>query len=499
MTDDTTADSLYTVEVTETIYDRERGIDKLQRGPRRIEYTSIDELTPANANPKRHAGEVIEASMDRFGYTEPILVDERTNKIVAGHGRLEALKQLREEGAEPPEGVGEDWTVPVMRGWASANDDEANAYLVASNRLTELGGWDNTELLSLLDSLDDLDGVGYTLDEIQEIANKTVELPPTPATDPDAVPSAPKTPVTKKGDLWILGSHRILCGDCRDYGDVERLMDGAPINVAFTSPPYADARKYDASSGFKPIHPDEYVEWFAEVQANVRAFIAADGSWFVNIKATADDLDTPLYVFDLVVSHVREWGWHFATEFCWERTGMPKQVTRRFKNQFEPVYQFAVGEWKMRPKAVMHQSSAAIAPQGAGVGATTWSDDMEQRGFDASRVGEGMAYPGNRLPPFSTGTTGHTAAFPVALPAWFIRAYSDMGDNIYDPFMGSGSTLIGAHNENRNAYGTELSPAYVDVICRRFQEHTGIQPVLEATGEAYDFTEADSSKGFTDA
>jgi len=419
--------------------------------------------------------------------------------MVGGHGRLKALMDRRESGAPPPEGIDEDWSAPVLRGWSSKNDEEALAYLIASNRTTELGGWDNTELLASLDRLDDLEGVGYTLDEIQEIANKIAELPPTPITDPDAVPAPPKTPITKLGDVWELGTHRILCGDSRDYGDVEKLMAGQKVNVAFTSPPYASQRKYDESSGFKPIPPGDYVEWFDDVQANVRTHLADDGSWFVNIKPASDGLDAETYVLELVLAHAQQWGWHFATELCWERSGMPQRAIRRFKNQFEPVYQFSLGEWKFRPDAVRHESKNVPVALGPGSGPSSWvseNSNFTQQGEEGGewfngRVESGMAYPGNRLATFASShsATGHSAAFPVGLPSFFIKAYSDTGDNIYDPFMGSGSTLIAAHNENRNAYGIEISPAYCDVICRRFQEHTGINPIIQSTGEPVDFTQ----------
>lgn len=139
---------------------------------RRIEYMALDELQPADVNPKRHSGE-IDRSFERFGYTEPVLLDERTGKLIAGHGRIEALKERREAGQAPPNGIGADWTVPVVRGWKSENDEEAAAALVASNQLTTLGGWDDRELFEVLNSLDDLDGIGFTLEQLDELAKAT--------------------------------------------------------------------------------------------------------------------------------------------------------------------------------------------------------------------------------------------------------------------------------------------------------------------------------------
>ena len=312
--------------------------------------------------------------------------------------------------------------------------------------------------------------------------------------------------MTRPGDLWQIGPHRLICGDCREADVVKRLADGRRINLAFTSPPYAVQRTYDKGSGFKPIPPDAYVAWFAPVAANVAAHLADDGSWFVNIKPSAAGLDTELYVFDLVLAHAREWGWHFATEFCWERVGVPKGVTQRFKNQFEPIYQFVRNRWKMRPEAVRHESDSVPVAGGPGSGNTSWGEMQGGKGpggingsFGAAKkrrhgtgakmsvmqgaanygpgdfIVEGLAYPGNRLPTFTEShtATGHAAAFPVGLPLFFCKAYTDPGDVVFDPFCGSGSSLIAAAQSRRDGLGCELSPGYCDIIITRYRNLFG--------------------------
>lgn len=500
--------------------------------PRWIEYLPIVDVLPAEVNPKKHAGGDLRASMARFGFTEPPLVDDRTGRLVAGHGRLEAAGELaaaEASGAEPPEGVELDeqgrWCIPVVRGWSSASDDEARAYLLTSNTLTEKGGWDEPVLLEWLVELDagaGLDGIGYSSEEIaalleaSAVAAARSSAPDDASDDDDQQQEPPADPVTVRGDVWLLGPHRLLCGDCREPDDVSRLLDGARVNLAITSPPYADRRDYDEGSGFVPIHPDSYVAWFAPAAALVAEHLEPDGSWFVNIKPAAEGLDQELYVFDLVLAHAREWGWHFAAEFCWERNGIPGQVARRFKNQFEPVYQFARGEWKIRPDAVRTYSASVpvydptanlvMERQQGKRGMTSFVNPRPRRANHSTKamvdsqgsgadvgaaVIEGLAYPGNRLPTFagSHEALGHAAAFPVGLPAWFISAYTDPGDRVYDPFVGSGSSLLAAHQLERVGYGMELSPGYCDLICARFQRRTGIKPVHAGTGEAHDFTE----------
>lgn len=474
-----------------------------RQAKRRIEYVDLDELVPADKNAKLHDEPLIGASIDRFGFIEPGVLDERTMQLVAGHGRRDQLIAMRNAGSPPPEGIvvtAGKWLVPIVRGWSSADDREAEAAGLALNQATIAGGWDEQTLAVMLDDLAagtrGFEGTGFDQAALDEMLARLVEANrPPPLVDPDEVPPTPSTPVTKRGDLWVLGDHRLLCGDCRDADDVARVLDGNRVNVAFTSPPYASQRDYDETSGFLPIVPCEYVEWFRPVAANIADHLSEDGSWFVNIKPPADGLDTDLYVLDLVVAHARAWGWRFATKFCWERVGVPKAVQRRFKNAFEPVYQFVRADWKFRPDAVRHASAAVprAARDGEALRPNGYRGNManaQGRSVDVGEIVEaGLAYPGNRLPTFSSSheATGHTAAFPVGLPAWFTRAYSDPGDVILDPFMGSGSTLLAAHQEGRRGFGLEISPAYCDVACARFQRVSGIVPVRD--GEPHDFTE----------
>lgn len=528
---------------------------------RKIVYMPLDELVAADRNPKAHDEPLIEGAISRFGFIEPIVLDERTGKLVAGHGRLDDLRRREAAGLETaagriPEGivVGRDgrWQAPVVRGWESVDDVDAHAAGVALNRVGEAGGWKKDELYAMLDefrasSTEDEDlllGLGFDgadLDamladiELEKITPSHSSTEPIADTREIIVPEK-GSERTKRGDVWLLGDHRVMCGDCRDPADLDVLfLDGERVNVAFTSPPYADRRKYDEASGFTPIRPDDYVEWFAAVAAGVRGRLADDGSWFVNIKAgvTPDGVESELYVLDLVLAHAREWGWHFVTEFCWERNGVPKQVRTRFKNQWEPVYQFTIGAPKVRPDAVRIPSenvprsvpgSPALEMHGNAedwqggrdggprIGETNWAGEqggpdifavkrrahgiagnMSNAQGSSSTAGEfigpGLAYPGNRLPTFagSHDATGHPAAFPVGLPAWFVRAYTDARDVVYDPFVGSGSTVLAAAQEGRLGRGIEISPGYVDVTCARWQKAHGALPVLAATGAAVDF------------
>ena len=281
--------------------------------------------------------------------------------------------------------------------------------------------------------------------------------------------------------LWTIpsktakGAHRVLCGDSRKVADVGRVC-GGKVNGCFTSPPYAEQRKKQ----YGGIPADEYVDWWEPIQANVRAVLAKDASLFVNIKPHCEGLDRSLYVMDLVVAHVRRWGWHFAEEFCWERVGIPCQVVQRFKNQFEPVYQFALGRWKIRAKQVRHQSEDVPIPLGPGRAGDTNAAKRQGRmsAVAPNEVAPGMAYPGNRISVAqNTEALGHPAAFPPGLPAWFMRAFSDPGDRWLDPFLGSGSTMVAAEGHGRLCRGLEIEPEYVAVTLERMTD-LGLQPKL---------------------
>lgn len=154
---------------------------------RRLDYLPLDDVVPAARNPKAHDEVALQDSLDAFGYVEPIVLDERTGRLVAGHGRVEALRQLRARGEDPPEGVDSQWRVPVLRGWASRDDKHAERYVIASNRVGEVGGWDEPLLRDLLNDLDTFYGTGYDADDLIDLAARLeADAEPGEGTDPYA-------------------------------------------------------------------------------------------------------------------------------------------------------------------------------------------------------------------------------------------------------------------------------------------------------------------------
>lgn len=275
------------------------------------------------------------------------------------------------------------------------------------------------------------------------------------------------------GQIWQMGDHFIICGDCREPETWQRLLDAAGVdrvNGVFTSPPYAEQRKQQ----YGGVPTDEYVEWWGAVQTNVRAALAKDGSFFVNIKPHCEDGQRVLYVFDLVLAMVRQWGWWFIDELCWKHPGFPLKPHDRFSNAFEPIYQFSTGDFKFFPDRVKHATDRAFSYKSG-----LEFKQTARQGYRDIDIDSGLAYPRNVIEVNFDGNNSsiHAAAFPVALPTFFIRAYSDEGDSWLDPFLGSGTTIVACENEKRIGLGIERLPKYCAVILERL-ETMGIEPRL---------------------
>jgi DNA modification methylase len=450
---------------------------------KRIELWPINRLVPYTKNPRTHSDAQvaqIAASIVEFGFNAPILVDSKAG-IVAGHGRLLAARKL---------GLAE---VPVIV-LDHLTEIQKRAYLIADNKLTLLGGWDEGLLAQEFSALEsegfDLGLTGFSEQELEGLLREDGAE----ATEPDEeIPEAPAVAVTQPGDLWLIGPHRLLCGDCRDAGAVALLFEGRKANVVVTSPPYATQREYDPASGFRPVAPEEYTDWYRTVAENIALVLAADGSYFLNIKEHAEEGQRHLYVKDLTIAHVRQWGWRFVDEFCWRKTdnGVPGGWGNRFKNAWEPVFHFCrQPQIKFRPEAVSHESD----------GVFDYSPDTPRSNSGSGLLGqhphrEGLARPSNVIEAKTEATQGsHSAPFPRAIPEFFIKAFSDPCDAVFDPFLGSGTTMVAAALLDRIGYGIEISPAYCDVVLRRMQ-NTVPDLVTTLAGTNQTFEEVAQARG----
>ena len=467
-----------------------------------IEVWPVDRLRPYDRNARTHSPEQvaqIAASIAEFGFVNPILVSSDAG-IVAGHGRLLAARKL---------GLAE---VPVVV-LDHLSETQRRAYVLADNRIALNAGWDDALLAEELRGLQadglDLATVGFAADELESLLADPGEQKEAPE-EQEEIPEAPVEAVTRTGDIWVIGKHRLVCGDCRDLAKVQKLLNGARANVVITSPPYASQRAYDPSSGFQPVSPDEYVGWFRGVAATIESVLTPDGSYFLNVKEHADGGQRNLYVKKLTIAHVEQWGWRFVDELCWRKTddGVPGGWGNRFKNAWEPVFHFCLNcTIKFRPRAVGHWSDDCFdyspnnpkstsgsgllgtGPRGAAADSGRNHDAWQKcRGNFDNREGRhgGIARPSNVIEVKSeSGQGSHSAPFPRALAEFFVKAYSDPGDLIFDPFLGSGTTIAAAHVLDRAGCGCEISPAYCDVIVHRLVNLTGDTAVLAETDESF--------------
>ena len=406
-------------------------------GSAQIEHLPIESLIPYARNSRTHSDQQVSqiaGSIQEFGFCNPVLIDG-AGVIIAGHGRVMAAQRLKLE------------TVPCLR-LSHLTDAQKRAYVIADNRLALSGGWDEELLANELSDLRadefDLALLGFDADELTELLNFELndETPQAEIVE-DEVPEAPADPVTKAGDLWILGEHRLLCGDSTKAEDVGRLLGDRKPFLMVTDPPYGvnlDQSWRDAALGDKAMRPGNA----SKVENDERA-----------------DWTEAWAIFPGDVAYI----WH-ADKF----TDVVMQSLRNVK--FEPVQQII---WN---KSVMimgrsdyhfkHEPCWYAVRKGKTHG---WTGDRKQvTVIDA-------APPNHIMGGSKEEKTPHPTQKPVACMFELIKNHA--GD-VYDPFLGSGSTLIAAEQLNRKCYGMEISPAYCDVIVKRWENLTGEKAVLEA-------------------
>lgn len=267
----------------------------------------------------------------------------------------------------------------------------------------------------------------------------------------------------KVGDVYRLGEGaRLLCGECET--GLPKLLGDETVTGIFTSPPYAEQR----SKFYGGTTVNKYIEWFGGVQDALKPHLSRDGSFFLNIKPHCDKGQRVLYVFELVIMMVENWGWKLIDELCWLKTPTPGDFKTRFKNGFEPIYQFSsTVNPVIHKKQVANLSDAVFKGpggtyRGSGHGAFLGGADVTETG---------LALPSNVVKAhFGGQKTGHSAAFPLSLPRFFIQAYSQRNDSWLDPFSGSGTTILSAEKEGRRGYGVEKDPRYVALTLERFEK-----------------------------
>ena len=405
----------------------------------RTEMWQVSDLVPYARNARTHPPEQIDqiaASMERFGFTIPMLVAE-DGTIIAGHGRLMAAAQL---------GMAE---VPVMvaRGWS---DEDRRLYTLADNRLAETSEWDPETLKIELDELaalgveDDLSMIGFSDEDLKGILPAALLETSGGLTDPDDVPDADEDdPVSRAGDVWLLGNHRIVCGSSTDPETVALVLAGATPHLMVTDPPYgveydpgwrekAGVAGVDYAKG--KVLNDDKADWreaWALFPGDV-AYVWHAGLFAgvvgESLIATKFKLRSQI-IWDKGQLVLSRGDYHWQHEPCWYA-----------------VREGKTGHWAGDRKQV-----------------TVWQIEKPRK-----------------------SETGHGTQKPVDCMRIPIENNSQPGDAVYEPFSGSGTTIIAAEMTGRSCYAVELNPAYVDVAVRRWQEFTGKDAVLEASGQTFE-------------
>lgn len=277
----------------------------------------------------------------------------------------------------------------------------------------------------------------------------------------------PKPPIVRCSSAEPI----ILHGDCLDVIRSGKVKPES-VNLIVTSPPYADQRKRN----YGGIHPDEYVEWFLPRAQAFQECLTPDGSFVLNIKEKAVNGERHTYVIELILALKRQ-GWLWVEEYCWHKMNCyPGKWPNRFRDSWERLLHFTVNKrFKMRQEAVMVPMGEWKNARLRNLSETDRTRDESQNGNGFGKkvenwIGRDKAYPTNVLH-MSTecGYKNHPAAFPPALPNWFIRLFTDVGDTVLDPFAGSGSTLMAADELGRQSIGIDTSQEYCDLMRERLQ------------------------------
>ena len=381
----------------------------------------ITELQLLPGNPRRGDIEAVKRSLEAFGQRKPIVVRRSDSVVIAGNHTLQAAQAL-------------GWSeIAVV--WVDDDEVTSKAFALADNRTAELGDYDEEALADLINDVGSLnpgllESSGWDDKSVQELLDRVeqIELP----VDVDDVPEDVDA-VSKLGDVWLLGNHRVMCGDSTDEGTVLRLVNDQVINVVFTDPPYGINIEGDRSK---------------------RGGLAQGGK-FKNFKD-----DSTVYAekaFDIV-----------------KTLNVPIQIwfgANYYAHHLPQSNNWLVWDKRLEDIQRDTQSDCELAwiqskYNSVRIFRHLWKGMIKGSEHNQKRV--------------------HPTQKPIALPIWCFDEY-DCGNIVLDLFGGSGSTLIAAEETKRTAYLMELDPHYVDVICTRYQKHTGILPVLESSKKVHDF------------
>jgi DNA modification methylase len=437
----------------------------------RPELRNLQTLRPYQHNARTHSKRQIEQiarSIERFGFLNPVLIDA-SGAIIAGHGRVEAARQL---------GLSH---VPTLR-IEHLSNEEKRAYILADNKLAAKAGW-NREILAIeLQALVDMDFevelTGFEMAEVDLILDEATEIKQTPLLPEDTVPElSAEPPVTKRGDLWLLGAHRLYCGDARDERAYDTLMKGTKADFIFLDPPYN-----------VPI--DGHVSGLGRIRH--REFAMASGE-----MSQAEYTTFLEKVFRLLCAH--------------SENGSIHDICIDWRHVFELLVAGRAVYHELKNICVWNKSNAGMGSfyRSQHELVLIWKNGTRPHinNFELGQFGRSRTniwnYAG--VNSFKRGRAAevvmHPTVKPVALVSDAIRDCSRRGGLVLDPFAGSGTVVIAAERTGRKARVIEIDPAYCDLIVKRWQDYTGKRATHGGTGAEFDDleTQAREQQGSTDA
>jgi len=426
----------------------------------KLEYVSVDALIGYAGNARTHSAKQIHqiaASMRQFGFVSPVLLGD-DNTIIAGHGRVAAAKLIGTQ------------MVPTVR-LSHLSPAERKAYAIADNRLAELSGWDDELLAIELKSLADLDLdfdleiTGFDGAELDQILD--FEAQPEPDAD-DAIPELQAEAVTRLGDTWVLGPHRLHCGDARSSSSYEPLMAGEVARMCFTDPPYNVAIDGHVG-GLGKVHHQPFVMASGEMTSPQFTDFLGDAA----AAAAAVSCDGAI---------------HYV---CMDWRHLPELLAAGAKAYAEMKNLIVWAKPNAGMGAFYRSQHELIAVYKVGTAPHINTFGLGDKGRYRTNV---WTYPG--INSFGKGRdealSWHPTVKPVAMVADAIKDVSHRGDIVLDPFGGSGTTLIAAEKTGRLARLLELDPRYCDLICRRWAARSGAAAILERTGQTFDQVAAET-------
>ena len=500
----------------------------------------IADLHPDPANARRHPErniEAIVASLDRFGQRFPLVVQRQGMVVRAGNGRLEAMRRM-------------GWT-HVAAVVVDESSVEATAFAIADNRTAELAEWDDEALAGLLQSLPEADRLvaGFNDDDLREVMNSL-----TPEVVEDEAPAPLPDPVSRTGDLWTMGGHRLLCGDSTNAEDVAALLNSQNPALVVADPPYFGKvdeewdNDFNGYDGFLEFLDGVFGLWIPKMldRGTSAWWCAPDFAWHIEgrlrkhaavfnhiVWHKGDSLGTNASVEDM-----RRWRPRSERLLICEKNHSPDALLASFNAKTAHIaarsayasiidrmvswqkeaglanrdideclgtngmagHYFGRSQWSLPTREAWDKMRPLFKLRGVEIGeydtqrrefdAQRQEFDAQRREFDAQTC-EGLTDVWECPAPHGEDRHGHPTPKPLAIISKLVSAHSRAGDLVADPFSGTGTTIIACEQLGRRCFAIEIEPRYVDVGVRRWEKLTGKEAVLESTGRTWRETAAE--------